>query len=476
MQNMKKTKTTWRTLRTLRAAFVASLVLAGTPAQADEVRVMTSGAFTAAYLEVIPEFERATGHTVISAFGASMGNAPDSIPSRLERGEPVDVVILARSALDRLVADGRVVAGSQIDLVRSAIGMAVRAGAPKPDISSVDALVRTLRQARSIAYSASASGTYLSTDLFPRLGIAEELEGKSRRIVSERVAAVVARGEAEIGFQQISELLPDPGVDYVGPLPAEVQRVTVFSAGLASGAANPEAAQTLIAFLASPGIAPTIRKTGLEPVAGLAGGTSAVPVHEEPNHTVVYADRTLRILDVNIPIGATTLNHRHEHDIATVCISASDTRSRTPGAEWSATRPRRVGETGVTEYAGQPGTHRVENLGGSLFRLIAVENLREDGWSSGPSVSSPGIVPAASARAFGIYDVRLATGRGDARHVHAAPTVTVLVSGSAEVRTGGAQTAATLARPGAWTTTPAGLPHDLTGTGGDAHLVEIEVR
>lgn len=228
---------------------------------------MTSGAFTEAFLNLVPEFERATKTTVLTAFGASMGGAPDSIPSRLTRGEPVDVVILASGALDDLITQGRVVPGSRVDLVRSSIGMAVRAGAPKPDISSVEALTRTLLQAKSIAYSASASGVYLSTEMFQHLGIADQVKGKSKRIESERVGAVVARGEAELGFQQISELLPVAGIDYVGPLPAEVQRVTVFSAGIATGARASGAARALIAFLTSPEVVPAVTKSGLEPLA-----------------------------------------------------------------------------------------------------------------------------------------------------------------------------------------------------------------
>ncbi len=233
----------------------------------DEIRVMTSGAFTAAYREVIPEFERLTRNKIVTAYGASMGSAPDSIPGRLERGEPVDVVIVAGTALDELIKLGQVVAGSRVDLVRSSIGMAVRTGAPKPDISTVETLKRALLEAKSIAYSASASGIYLSTKLFPRLGIADQIMGKSKRIESERVGTVVARGDAEIGFQQISELLPIPGIDYVGPLPSEVQKVTVFSAGVTVGAKEPDLAKTLITFLASPAAAPTITKSGLEPVA-----------------------------------------------------------------------------------------------------------------------------------------------------------------------------------------------------------------
>ncbi len=201
----------------------------------SEIRVMTSGAFTAAYLELIPQLELFTKRKIVTA-ATSMGTGPDSIPSRLQRGEPVDVVIVADVALVELIKGGIILAESRTPLARSPIGMAVRAGTPKPDISSVDAFKRTLLQAKSIAYSASVSGRYLTTELFQRLGIADQVMPKSRRIEGERVGAVVARGEAEIGFQQVSELLPVPGINYVGPLPPEVQKVAVFSAGVTVGA------------------------------------------------------------------------------------------------------------------------------------------------------------------------------------------------------------------------------------------------
>jgi len=247
--------------------FVAALaLLAAASARAEDLIVMTSGAFRAAYLQLLPEFERTARVKVVTIGGASMGSGPNTIPSRLERGEPADVVILADSALDELARRGRIIPDSRVELVRSSIGMVVRAGAPKPDIGSVEALKRTLLNARSIAYSSSASGVYLSTDLFRRLGIADQLEGKTRKIEEEPVAAVVARGEAEIGFQQVSELLPVPGVDYVGPLPPGAQRVTVFSAGIVAGARHPEAARALIRFFLAPASAPVIRRTGLEPL------------------------------------------------------------------------------------------------------------------------------------------------------------------------------------------------------------------
>ena len=235
-------------------------------ARGAEIRVMISGGFSAAYLELVPEFERATGHTVMTTRGISMGNAPDSIPSRLQRGEPVDVLIMVADALEALTNNGKVSAGTRVDLARSRIGVAVRAGSPKPDIGSVETFKRALLNAKSIAYSCSASGTYLSNELFPRLGIANQLIGKSKVVGNEPVGAVVARGEAEIALQQISELLPIPGIDFVAPLPAEIQKLTVFSAGIAAGAQQPDAARALIKFLSSPSAATAITKHALEPI------------------------------------------------------------------------------------------------------------------------------------------------------------------------------------------------------------------
>ena len=247
------------------ATFVAICLLAcAGRARADEIHVMTSGAFTAALLALAPAFERATGHRIV--IGATTSTGPDSVQNRLQRGEPADVVIMADAALDAFVRDGKVIAGSRVDVARSSIGMAVRAGAPAPDVSTVDAFTRALLQAKSIAYSASVSGVYLSTELLQRLGIAGDVLPKSRRIEGERVGAVVARGEAEIGFQQISELLPVPGITLLGPLPASIQRVTVFAAGVAVNAKSPEAATALIRWVVSTAAAATIRRTGLEPM------------------------------------------------------------------------------------------------------------------------------------------------------------------------------------------------------------------
>ena len=248
-------------------ARVAVLVLLTAVAvQADGITVMSSGAMSAALRELIPAFERASGSTLTVVSGGSVAGAADSIPDRLQRGERADVVIMAAAGIDDLAKAGQLVAGSRVDLARSSIGIAVRAGAAKPDIASVNALRRALLAAKSVAYSASVSGVYVSTELFQRLGIAAEMRSKSRKVEGEPVGAVVARGEAELGFQQISELRPVPGVDVVGPLPADVQRVTVFSAAAGARSANPTGGRALIAFLSSPAAAAAIAKSGMDPV------------------------------------------------------------------------------------------------------------------------------------------------------------------------------------------------------------------
>ena len=230
------------------------------------LNVVTSGGFAAAYNLLAPEFKKQTGIKLNTSYGSSSGGAVDSIPERLKRGEPFDVIILSRPSLDRQIKAGYVIPETRTDLVKSIIGMAVRSGQPKPDISTTEKFLAVLFDAESIGYSASASGTYLSTKLFPRLGIWDQLKNKSQRILSERVASVVARGDVQIGFQQVSEILSIEGVYFVGPIPEAYQKVTVFSLGILHKAENKLGAQRLLNFLSSKKVAKTITNTGLIPV------------------------------------------------------------------------------------------------------------------------------------------------------------------------------------------------------------------
>lgn len=231
------------------------------------IQVMSSGGFTAAYKVLGPQFEAETGYTLETAYGASSGGASDSIPERLKRGEHTDIVILSINGLGNITDAGYIDPGSHVDLARSRIGMAVKDGANAPDISSVQTFTNAMLEAESIGYSASASGTFLSTVLFPRMGIWEQIQDKSQRIVSERVATVVARGDVEIGFQQISEILPIEGVTYIGPIPEDLQKVTTFSTGIAVGSDNPVGANALISYLSNADKIDQIEATGLSPVA-----------------------------------------------------------------------------------------------------------------------------------------------------------------------------------------------------------------
>lgn len=258
------------TLRTGRRGFLlgaASLPFLARGARAAELFVVSSGAMFEAFQTLGPIFSRMSGIALRSEGGSSMGASPTAIPQRLARGEPIDVMLMASEAFDAMVAQGFGMAGSRVDLCRSLIGMAVREGAPRPDISTVEKLREVLLAARSIGYSASASGVYIETEMYRRLGIHDQVMPKSRKILTERVAAVVARGDVEIGFQQVSEILGIPGASFVGTIPDAVQRPTIFSGGLNAKTQNAEQGRQLLAFLASRDAAAELRRTGLEPLA-----------------------------------------------------------------------------------------------------------------------------------------------------------------------------------------------------------------
>lgn len=255
-----------RTFTAQALLFAAGVLFFVAAADAAEIKVMSSAGFKAAYLELATEFERTTGHKIVNAWGPSMGNTPQAVPNRIARGEPVDVVIMVGDALEKLIKDGKVVASNRTDLARAVVAAAVRAGAPKPDLGSVEAFKRALENAKSIAYSDSASGVYVSTEMFRKLGIEDEMKGKARQIPATPVGEIVAKGEAELGFQQISELKPVQGIDIIGPLPDPLQKITVFSAGIATASKEPEAGKALIKFLTSPAVRDEIVKSGLEPI------------------------------------------------------------------------------------------------------------------------------------------------------------------------------------------------------------------
>ena len=245
----------------VRGLVAIGLLLVGPGAASAQVKVLISGGFSPAYRELLPQFEKSTGITVTTATGGSVGAGPNTIGGQLRRGVPADVVILAREGLGDLIAEGRILSGSDVDLAGSAIGMIVPAGAPKPDISTVDALKQTLLRAKSVAISTSTSGVYLTTKLFPRLGIADEMAAKTQTSGS----AAVGRGEAEIGLQQVSEVLAVPNATYVGTIPADVQYFTVYAAAIVSDSKAVESARRLIAFLSAEGATGAIRKSGMEP-------------------------------------------------------------------------------------------------------------------------------------------------------------------------------------------------------------------
>lgn len=246
---------------------IAASACASVAAQAADLHVMTSGGFTAAYQALGPEFTKQTGNKLDTILGPSMGKSPQAIPNRLARGENADVVIMVGYALDGLIKSGKVIPDSRVELADSRIGMVVRDGAPKPDIGTDEALRQTLLHAKSIAYSDSASGVYIKNEMFKKLGIEDQVAPKATMVPRIPVAGTVAKGEYEIGFQQVAELLPVPGVTFVGKVPEDVQSVTRYAAGIPVNAKHPQEARALLQFLASPQAQATVQKTGLDSVA-----------------------------------------------------------------------------------------------------------------------------------------------------------------------------------------------------------------
>jgi molybdate transport system substrate-binding protein len=222
------------------------------------LKILSGGAMRPMLTEAVPRFERAQGVKTDVRFALT-----SVLAKEIEQGAAFDLALLPRPELDALAATGAIAPGTQTDVARSAVGLTVRQGAPKPDISTVEALQRTLVAARSIAYSDGPSGAYVA-GLLARLGIAAEVAAKTK-LTGGPVGELVASGEAEVGMQQIVAILPVKGADLVGPLPSELQNVIVYAAGIAAATANPDAAAAFIGFLATPEVVRIIRAKGLEP-------------------------------------------------------------------------------------------------------------------------------------------------------------------------------------------------------------------
>ena len=247
-------------LKTLTALALGALALT---AQAEELKVMTSGGFTAAYKLLGPQYAKHSGDTLDTILGPSMGKAPEAIPNRLARGEHADVVIMVGYALDELIKQGKVDPASRVELADSRIGLVVKDGAVKPAIGTDAELKAVLLKAKSVAYSDSASGVYVEKELFKKLG----MPAKGTMIERVPVAEQVAKGDYEVGLQQAAELLPVKGVTYVGKIPEDVQSVTRFAAGIPVNAEHPAQAKALLQYMASPEAQPVVQSTGLDSVS-----------------------------------------------------------------------------------------------------------------------------------------------------------------------------------------------------------------
>lgn len=246
-------------MKFLLSAGLAALITV-TCAGAAEIKVLSTQATEQSYRELVPQFERASGHTVTTIFTGTL-----DADKRLEAGETYDLLIMSSPSIDQHLKDGKLVPGSRVDLAKSGVAVGVKAGAAKPDVSTVDSLKKTILTAKSIGYSTGPSGVIIMR-LFEKLGVLDQVKPKMKQTASgEFVGSILAKGAVEIGFQQISELSQFEGVDYVGPLPAEVQEYTTFSSGIIKGTKQEEPARALVRFLTSRDAASVYRKRGMEP-------------------------------------------------------------------------------------------------------------------------------------------------------------------------------------------------------------------
>ena len=229
-------------------------------------KVLISGGFSGPYEQLLPEFERTTGIKVTTGSGSSQGTGPQTIAAQLARGVPADVVILSREGLTELIGAQRIAAGTDVDLARTPIGVAVRAGAPKPDVRSVEAFKQVVLKARTVAVPSSTSGIFLMKEVFPRLGIADRVNVKATPR-GTGAAAMVAAGEADVALLPVSEIVHAAGVELAGVIAEEIQLNQIFAAAVVAGSKDVEGAKRLIAFLASKRAAATIRTSGMEPLS-----------------------------------------------------------------------------------------------------------------------------------------------------------------------------------------------------------------
>jgi molybdate transport system substrate-binding protein len=244
---------------------VALMLNSPTVARA-ELNVLMSGGFGGAYEKLLPEFERTSGVKVTTRSGASQGSGPQTIAAQLAGGVPADVVILSREGLTDLIAANKIIAATDVNLAQVPLGIAVRAKAPRPDVSTVEAFKQTMTKAKKIAVPGSTSGIWLKTDLFPRLGIADKINVEMKARGTD-VTSMVAAGDADIGVLPVSEILSAAGVDHAGTPPSELQLVQVFAAAVVAGSKEIETSRRLIEFLASPRASEAIKSSGMEPFA-----------------------------------------------------------------------------------------------------------------------------------------------------------------------------------------------------------------
>jgi len=259
-------------MQTIRTSLTRALIVVGllgtSQARAADLAVVSSGGFAEAFKTLATRYEGAAPDRRIQrVFGPSMGTTPGAVPARLARGEALDVVIMVEPALDELQAQGRLLAGSKTRVALSKIACAVPAGSPRPALATEADVRQAFLSAASVAWSDSASGTYIQNELLRRLGIEEAVKNKGRQIPATPVGEILARHEAAFGCQQRSELQPIAGVDIVGDLPDSLQRTTPYAAAVVATTAHERDARAFIAFIVDPASGPVIRATGLEPVS-----------------------------------------------------------------------------------------------------------------------------------------------------------------------------------------------------------------